>query len=408
MAIQGLRDSNNFATDERPKNWREAILRLYPNGKAPLTAMTAAMKSRKVDDPEFNWWEKSLPTQRVSTGTVAHTATQTAITVLSGALALKEGHLLRAEGTTSQEVMLVAADPVVDTSITVVRGYAGTTASALVSSTAGNPNLHVVGNANEEGSTAPTGINYDPTKVYNYTQIFRNSLEMTRTAMRTRLRTGDQVKEAKRECLELHSIEMEKAFWFGQRLETTRNGKPLRTTRGIFNWIHTDNVVNIATTGTTTGVSLFTLEGYLKSAFDYGSNEKMGFLGNTAMLTIQRICRKNSTYQLLPPSNEFGITVNRLVTPFGTLILKTHPLFNQLSGGGTATSQYYGVDSWLAILDMAEIMYTYVDDTKYEKDLQDSGVDGLKSGYLTEAGMEFHHSTAHYLVKGLATAIVDS
>ena len=63
----------------------------------------------------------------------------------------------------------------------------------------------------------PTGVNYDPTKKYNYTQIFRNTLEMTRTASKTRLRTGDQVKEAKRECLELHSIEMEKGFIWGAK-----------------------------------------------------------------------------------------------------------------------------------------------------------------------------------------------
>ena len=400
MAIQGLRDTSGFVTDQRPKNWREAIMLLYPNGKAPLTAMTSMMKSRKVDDPEFNWWTKSLPDQRVQLATgQTITATTTTLTLATGGLALKDGHLLKFEE--NSEIVAVNGDPTSNTSITVTRGAAGTTATTITATGAGvNPYLVVVGNANEEGSDAPTGISYDPTKVYNYAQIFRNTLEMTRTASRTRLRTGDSVKEAKRECLELHSMEMEKAFWLGERSEGTKNGKPWRTTRGIANWIDSNNIISAL--GTT--ITMTTLEGYLEQAFRYGSEEKVGFCGNIAMLTLQRIARLNSSYQLMQGQKEFGMNVSRLICPFGTVILKTHPLFNQLTGGTTGTGTYYGMNSWLFILDMAEISYTYIDDTKYEKDLQANGQDGMKSGYLTEAGLEFHHPTAHFLIKGLATA----
>jgi hypothetical protein len=55
---------------------------------------------------------------------------------------------------------------------------------------------------------------------------------MTRTASQTRLRTGDQVKEAKRECLEIFSVDMERAFWFGKK-GSTINGKPWRATAGV-------------------------------------------------------------------------------------------------------------------------------------------------------------------------------
>lgn len=405
MAIQGLRTNANWVTDQRPKNWREAILLLYPNGMAPLTGLTSLMSSNSTDDPEFNWWTKSLATQRMALS-AAITAAATTLTVSSGAKGLKEGHLIRIEQT--EEVVRVSADPTSDTSIPVVRGYSGTTATAIANVAAAgvNPNAHVIGSAYEEGSSAPTGINYDPTKVYNYTQIFRNTLEMTRTATKTRLRTGDQVKEAKRECLELHSIEMEKAFWFGKRVETTQNGKPIRTTNGVVAHIDSGNVVNQA--GASTDMS--TLEGWLKNAFSYGSSEKMGFCGNTAMLTIQRIIRKNSTFFIESGIKEYGMNVSRIVCPFGTLVLKTHPLFNQLTGGTTGGTAYYGPDSWLAILDMKEIKYRYFsgDDTRYEKDLTVNGTDGLKSGYLTEAGLEVHHPTSHYLIKGLATAAADS
>ncbi len=45
--ILGLRDVGNFTSDERPKNWREMILYLYPRSeqKAPLNALIAGMKN---------------------------------------------------------------------------------------------------------------------------------------------------------------------------------------------------------------------------------------------------------------------------------------------------------------------------------------------------------------------------
>ena len=128
MAIQGLRDTSNFVADQRPQNWRQAIMLLYPNGKAPLTALTNLMPSEATDDPQYNWWEKAMPDQRLEF-TADHTDSITTITVASGALQLRAGHILRVEQTT--ELMMVAVDPVSDTSFSVVRGFAGTSAAAI-------------------------------------------------------------------------------------------------------------------------------------------------------------------------------------------------------------------------------------------------------------------------------------
>lgn len=411
MPIQGLRMTTNFAADERPKNWREGILLLYPNGKAPLTGLTSGMKKRSVDDPEFYWWEKELSSQRLAlTQNLDAPAkgTQQTITVDSGASQLKAGHLLWVEqGGQDGEIMLVSADPASDTSISVIRGYSDSTTATVDYDGAGvNPNLSVIGNAYEEGSDSPTGVNYDPTKRYNLTQIMRNTLEMTRTAQKTRLRTGDQVREAKRECLELHSIEMEKGFWFGKRHEATRNGKPVRTMDGVFRQIPSDNIDSAPGAG----ADMEYLEERLYEAFRFGSDEKMGFCGNRALLTINQIVRKNSSWDIQTGIKEYGMRVSRLICPFGELVLKTHPLWNQLRGGTTSASDYAGVESWLAILDMENFKYVHLDDgdTKYEPELQDKGIDGMKSGYLSEISIELHHRKTHSLIKGLTKAVEDS
>jgi len=57
----------------------------------------------------------------------------------------------------------------------------------------------------------PDSVGYDPSEFENFTQIWRTPLSITRTARRTRLRTGDAYQKRKRETLELHAIEMEKS-----------------------------------------------------------------------------------------------------------------------------------------------------------------------------------------------------
>lgn len=330
------------------------------------------------------------------------------LTVTSGAKQFKQGDVLWVEesGISSPDLMIVASDPSSDISLSVTRGFAGTTATAVTYNGNGvNPNLRCIGSAYEEGSQAPTGVSFDPTKVNNYTQIFRSTLEYTRTAQKTRLRTGDAVKEAKRECLEYHSIDMEMAFILGKPSEGTYQGKPRRTTGGIIHFIDSGNIQASSTT-----LDMETFEGYLKRMFDFGSSEKMAFVGNLAALTINQIVRKNSQYNIQFGVKEYGMNVARLVTPFGEIVLKTHPLFNQMTGGTTGTDAYYGMEAWMLVIDPKELVYRYIDDTQYQQKLQDNGLDGEKSGYLTECGLEIHHPKTHFLLTGLrgGIAAVDS
>jgi len=51
-----MRGTGDWVNNQRPQNWRQQIMYLYPNGMAPLTAILSMMGSKKVDDPQFNWW----------------------------------------------------------------------------------------------------------------------------------------------------------------------------------------------------------------------------------------------------------------------------------------------------------------------------------------------------------------
>ena len=407
MAIIGLRTTSNFATSERPLNWREGILQLNPNGKCPLTGLTAAMKSRSTDDPEYNWWEKSLQTRKFAVTTTITASNSTFAATGGGLKAFKKGDVFYSFQ--SGEYIRMSTDPTSDTSASFERGVAGSTAAAYTVGGAGiDPNWYCVGSANREGSSAPTGVAFDPTKQYNYTQIFRNTLEATRTAMGTRLRTKSQAVEAKRECLEIHGIDMEKAFFLGKKYETTEEGTPIRYTDGMLNRVSSDNIFTWGTAASDTtryaGTTKFQdFEDVMRCWFQYGSNEKVVFGGDVAVTNMQRLIRNAKGIQWqMHPDKEFGMHVTRITTSMGTVVLKQHPLFTAMTGGTTGTANYTGMNSWLWCLDMDNLKYVYFkdSDTKYQANLQDNGVDGMKSGYLTECGLEIHHATSHGILKG--------
>ena len=61
-----MRATGDLASHERPESWRPGILRLFPNGSAPLTALTNLMRSERVDDWHYHWWTKTLTSQRAA------------------------------------------------------------------------------------------------------------------------------------------------------------------------------------------------------------------------------------------------------------------------------------------------------------------------------------------------------
>lgn len=402
IAFLGMRATSDFTTPgQRPKNWREMILRLYPNGKAPLTALTALMKTESTDDPEYNWFCKVLPTQA---GTVTGMYTNADLTA-SVASTLQSGRQVFIKMSEADARQFIPShtillrndiDPAFDTVAIIeeveINGANSYLATRLLENSNGIPStaninrVLIIGTANPEGALIGRAVAYDPFKVHNYTQIFRNALEITRTAKHTKLRTGPAYNEAKRECLELHSIEMEKAFLFGVPSENVgANGKPLRTTGGIIWAIKNFGgiVDTFPITASWENEGLEWLDNIFMQMFRYGETDKLAFVGDAALMRINQLVRKYGQWNYTPSTHSFGINVTNLVTPFGSLTMKTHPLFSH-----EPTNQ-----NSMLIFEPKNIKYRYITDTKFRSDDEHHGhnsYDGQKEEYLTEAGMEFH------------------
>lgn len=418
-AFLGMRGNGDWSdSDMRPKSWRDGVLWLYPNGDAPLTALLAKMSESKTPDPEFKWWTQSLPAQGgtvdelfddAALGTGFDTGAvsgQTVYAKVEEAVAdfFRVGH---------QALLRDASDYQVDTNGIVTAVVKNGSSSYIAVKLIEDENtgtgttlddadtILVIGSINAEGAAMPAAIAYDPTKFSNYTQIFRTSLSITRTARLTTLRTGDAYKKAKREALELHSIEMERAFLFGARYEGTgSNGKPERATWGLIPFITNNNgiVSNFAiqtdfqnTTWLASGEEW--LDFNLEQMFRYGSDERLAYCGSGVILAINKLVKEYGDYSFTPKTTSYGIKVMEWVTPFGVIHMKRHPLFS------FETTNRYS----MVAFEPKNLTYRYITDTTFyaDPDKQNTGrgrIDGTDEEFLTECGLEFHHpSTCAWL-----------
>ena len=405
-AFLGMRGTGDWTTDERPTNFRQGILYLEPNGMSPITAMNSRMKSQSVDDAQFSHWEKERGAQGGAALLYTSDALSTAVTTqtfavgdygylkMAEALAkeFREGHVVGAvdasditKGFTGI-VTLTVLDG--DSSYLKLRNLKAVAASGA----AGIDYGYIIGSASAEGANMPEAVAYNPTKYYNYTQILRSPLEISRTAFKTRLRTVNSYDEAKKDALRYHGQQLEECALFGVRTEGTDpvGGKLLRTSGGIKEYIADNSpAANLATfSGTWLGTGISNGEGWLDSKlaelFKWGSSERIAYCGNTALLAIQRLAKVNAgSFNFTSKTTSYGIKVVEWVTPFGTVNLRTHPLFN-LRADTQAT---------MLIMDPSNIKFRYITDTMYKSD--DSykkggqiGADAIREEYLTEAGWE--------------------
>lgn len=395
-AILGLRGTGDFGTDERPKSFRETILWREPNGEAPLTALMSKMRKGSLTDPEHSWWEEDLEVVRLSlndgTGMVAG---DTAVVVDSGAYNLVPGDLLMVEiestettGYTAEIVKVTAVSS--DTAFTVTRGYGGTTAAAI----ADNTFFLKIGSVFPEGSNSPNSSTRNPTKLFNYAQIWKTSYEHTETAKRTKFRTGDPVKNDKIRRMFDHSVSLELSTLFGVRSETTgSNGQPERSMGGLLYMLQQYH----GTGGFKRYTGPVTYNTFLDDVykvFDYSirgagsGNERLVLCGNGALNEMNKFLTASGQVQFSEVVKVYGMDLTKIVLPQGTLYLKTHPLMNR-----------HPVFTYSAfIINPPGLMWRALRETKSQDNIQAPDADSQKGQWLTEGLVEFNHlQTFKYL-----------
>jgi hypothetical protein len=338
--IAGLRGSGNWGTDERPKNFREGILRWNPNGTAPIFALTSKAGKKTVDDPEFNWWaEGSLLIRLQVNGTfaagvtliVVDSADPTASTLganLGTATNLKPGDILLVEPTADNATFnheLIEVDNVLsDTQFTVRRGAGGTTAATINN----DQFLTLIGSAYAEGTGVPRAVSRNPLKYNNLIQIFKDTYELTGTADNTTTRTNNGYSEDKKRAMFRHSQGIEWSILFGRKSETTGdNGKPKRFMGGLREMIPSTNVTVFGA-----AVTKNSLLDALAPVFDFDTgagDTRMMFAGNQALIELSKIFAGQVTFNVNNVVKVYGMDFQEFILPNGRVLMKSHPLMSR-------------------------------------------------------------------------------
>ena len=411
--VLGLRGTGDFSAAERPENYREGLLRLYPNGSVTLTALTGMLPSQSTDDAIFHWFSRTLSRRGGALTGLYTDVNMSAAYSFSGSPGIA-GTVLYAKVTdTIAEdfraghvvVLRKSGDILADVAAKVTAVYKSFTGVytrlTLVlleaDDNSANYNLEsadiisLSGNANPEGHAPPTAISRTGTEIQNNCQIFDTKIEVTDSVAHTKSRIGNALDLARDDAIEDHGIEMENAFLFGVRASRTGdNGQPERYTMGLVSAIKTyasGNCFQFAFDTNTAYVGLgFVTVGEqwmvekLMTIFKYGSKSKFAFCGNGAMMLIDRMVKNVAAYQLMAKTIEYGIQIREYMTPFGTIMLHSHPLFNNEES----------LSYTIVIFEPKNLKYRFLQGQDTHKQVWAKTKAAIEESYITEAGMEFH------------------
>lgn len=319
----GVFNTAQIPTDLAKKSFSAMITRLMPNGQAPLFGLTALLKDEIAPQIEHGFFSKTMlfPSLTTSSSTAVG-ATSIDVTDSSN---IVPGMVLQSDATNENMLVTAVTSP---TTVAVQRAV-GTVAQATINTAT---KLWMVGNAYEEASLRPQSLIILPARVTNYTQIFRNTWAVSETTRATMLIAGDTaVAESKSDCASFHAVDIEKAFFFGQRFFGTRNGQPFHTMDGLINSVLNNASGNITTLGSTTNYTqlITALDVVFNTVTDPKSiGERIMFVGGAMRNVLHSIFRLNGTYFIEDGQTSWGLQFDSFKIPRGRFTLIEHPLFN--------------------------------------------------------------------------------
>jgi len=394
MAIRTIDLDNQRVQQEL----RKKIYELYPD-VSPFIQILNKLGKEKVNHYKFEWYEDTGMVDTwdmidTSGGTSPVSATSTTIKVQNAAKFLVDDIVYVPS---SGEEMLVTAVDTANNQITVIRGYAGTTAADYNADT----NIVIIGSARPEAYSLRGSRYTQPVPKYNYIQIFEHDVTMTAIANALNMKVGN-TKELQRiwaQAVKQHKLELEKSFLFGERSMDTSGAYPRWTTRGVVKWIEEGgNVVDLSGVGGQLTRSKF--EEALRMAFQYGSNRKIIFANGLLLEALARWKENSNIYRIVKDDETFGLRVTRYEHYLGTVDIVQHKLLTK------------DLAQFILILDIGDnkadkpFIMRYLEgfDTSIKLNVQNKEEYMLKKHVIhTVAGLEARLPERHCLIKGFTS-----
>jgi hypothetical protein len=376
--VQGQRATISGNQDNRRVDMADKVLLLEPDA-APLTQITKNIRKRATGNPKFSWQEDELDPRFDAINNGAGYGSGATQVVVDNAAYFEPNQVVYVPRTGEQ--MLVTGVDTTLNRLTVTRGV-GSTAAARVD----NDELLIANTAHPEGDLPPEARTRNPVSVSNYTQILRNTVSMSNTAMNSEYEADDDWDyQTLKKGIE-HRKSIEYAFMVGRPSETNTSGSVKRTTGGFKHFV-SSNITDAG--GTFTETEFFTA---LRPCFRYGRKEKWGLCSPLVVDVLNSFPR--GKMQFLQSDKTFGLRIVQYISPHGTLNVATHWLLEGTTLGG---------QMW--IVDTDTMAYRFMKsgkggqrDTHINEHVEQNGTDGRQDEWLTEAGLQFGLEKRHGIV----------
>ncbi len=290
----------------------------------------------------------------------------------------------------------------------------------------------LIGKSAPEGDSSRTGGLELPIEPENYTQIFREAFESTGTALKAGMEwdeTGHYKTMARQNMFRICEA-MEAAMYFGIRKTdtvTNQNGKsvPRRFTGGLLWFLeqwekgntgnggafdYRPSGIDLTSVDWTTNtdkriikingsMSVDQFEIIMERAFmDQlpGASEKLMQCGNGFMSIFQKYCKAMSitTRNLQTKEDTYGMSITRWTSPWGELVLKTHPMWNRSMHNQSAFVVDVPCLSWR---DATDRELTLLANRQANDD------DFRKDEWLGEGGLQCMFPENHLYVEGVTS-----
>lgn len=403
----GMFTTSALTQDLAKKSFAGMITRLMPNGTAPLFGMTSMLGEDTAVQIEHGFFTKTMLFPQMTVSGAGQVAADTLLTVGSTANILP-GMIMRVD-TTGENIIINSVPSA--TTVNVTRAVGNVAAANIAASV----NLYQVGNAFEEASIRPNALIINPVRITNLTQIFRNTWAISDTIRTTQMIAGDtNIAESRQDCAGFHAADIEKAIFFGQKFQGSRNNQPFRTMDGLVSIVgnltyypSSYAAANVNAAGATTNYTQ--LEALLDPVFNQATdpkvaNERVLFVGGAAHRVLNNIGRLNGTYYISDGQTSWGLQFGTFKTTRGQFRVIEHPLFN------TNTSW-----SKMAVaVDLTSIKLAYLGDRKTQNrefnadmadiDPVDNGIDAVGGTLTTEVTLVIKNPPANAIITNLTAA----
>jgi hypothetical protein len=383
--------------DTRVIDMSDTIHLLDPN-EAPLTAITMKLNKVSAISPKVEWLEDDyLPTTSTTADTVAAAATNFSVAASTGTY-FRVGDVLKVLAT--GETLYVKA---ISTDAMQIHSVTDGTDNVATEIPTG-ATLLIIGNANEENSTARVIKTTQKTSQYNFTQIFRWEFGNSGTLQASELYGGSDLAYQQRKAGKEHRIQIERSFLFGERLEETADipdatSAAIRFCGGIIQKITTN------TTDATGTLTVTELETFLRKGMRYGPSRKMLFASRLVVSLLSELAigpTATPRLQTFVTDSSFPLALIEWVSPHGKMYICTHNLLTE-----SVAANNHAYDGWALLLDLDSIFYRPLRgrDTKLRTNIQANDQDGRIDGYITECCPMLIQEQNHAILNDCVTAV---